>query len=312
MELYNLVALIPEGIAPVDSSIGGNENRGCKNAVQPRTLLVTIVVVSAICGWFGMRYMNSQKAKQRAALLTDLEYNVSATHRLSRIDSLSELYARYPPDRLFQLAETYATKASQDAADSDSARIARAALVHLAADPRAVDLANQYFDQNIEPLSSAAIMILARHHRLHDDLHCSQFCESSFKDGDVNNPIAVYVLVTEIYSNFLHGDAGDNVLENWPEPEHPWQWRLTDAAKHSYQDKVKALQEISPESATAYASIIDIVDDCGANPIDEQYAKIHELSAVAIESLTSEKIFLYMLKHLDEFQSQPQLFFDPE
>gem|GEM_PF-4310820 len=279
-----------------------------------RTFLVATLVAGACCGWFGLQYAKRQKELR---ILADLETAIVSSH-VVRVEN-RDLYEHYTQDRLFKIATHYAALAESESPDSTEARIARAALVHLGSRydntldafidaPRAIALSEQYFDKAISPLSSAATRILMRHHRLNEDVHSSQYCRAAVADGfDLDNPIDVYVLVTEVYSDFYYSDQDKLLIDNWPSPRHPWGWDLDESARHSYQDKIDALQQVSPRCARAYAAIVEILIECNGLPSDAQRQRTSQHSNEVLAALPEEAIFRFMLQHIEEFKSHPKL-----
>lgn len=287
-----------------------------------RTLLVIFVLISAACCWFGSRYI---KWKKEQRLLADLETGVSFAefvpmpHR-----QRDDLYERYPPDRLLEYAKHYSSIAVNEPSQSVSARIAAAALAQYGSrydrerkefvqKEDAVRLAEQYVESGIEPLASAATWVLMRHYRFSDDLASSQaqFCRAEFEDGfDADNPIDVYVLVTEVYSDFYYSDGEDLIAQNWPKPDHPWGWNLPDTASHTYQDKVDALRQVLPEAAEFYASILEVFRKCNGNPSAAQRKELHQMERGVIDALDKYAIFRFMIKHSEDFKSQSEWFSD--
>jgi len=286
-----------------------------------RTLLVIFMLTSAACCWLGSRYI---KWKKEQRLLTDLETGISFAefvpmpHR-----QRDDLYERYPPDRLLEYAKHYSSIAVNEPSRSVSARIAAAALAHYGSrydwdgkefiqkeDP--VRLAQLYVESGIEPLASASTWVLMRHYRFSDDLASSQaqFCRAEFEDGfDADNPIDVYVLVTEVYSDFFYSDGHDLIAQNWPKPDHPWGWKLPDTASHTYQDKVDAMRQVLPEAAELYASILEVYRKCNGEPSVAQMKDLHQLERGVIDALDKHAVFRFMIKHSEDFKSQSEWFY---
>ena len=284
-----------------------------------RTLMIICFLVTVTVGWLGLRYI---KWKREQQLLADLYLPIYADYP-SLAFTNEEKFERYSPDRLFKIADLYSEIAEREPPDSVAARIASGALVHLGSeydkkpkelirDPRAIKIAERVFDSKIEPLAAASTMILMEHHRLSDDVHSSQYLRTVIEDGyDSDNPLDVYLLATEVYSDFQYADREFGIEENWPTPKHPWDWNLGETPSHTYEDKIDALRQVSPDAADAYAAIIEELRTCNGKPSVEQRATIDEYSRDGVLAMDVKTIFRFMLRNLETFKSQPDLCLPP-
>ena len=276
-------------------------------------LLITVAV-----GWLGMRYINSQRERQ---LLADLDRRPYSGY-FTGVPADDEIFERYSLDKLFRIAERYSTAAAGEPSDSAAARIAAGALIHFGSrydvkskmfmrDPRAAKIAERFFDSKIEPLAAASTMILMGHHRLANHVGSSSALIAVIEDGyDSDNPLDVYVLVGEIYEVFQHGDAESSIEENWPTPRHPWDcytFEPTQPPSHTYQDKIDALRQVSPDAADAYAAMVEVFRKCDAKPSDQQRLTLSGLSNDMMNALDAITIFRFMLRNPEVFKSEPSL-----
>lgn len=281
-----------------------------------RTFLIAFSIIGVTYGWFGSRYLRMQKERQ---ILADLSPGICWDFVARAYSADDELYQRYDADRLFDLADRYSKIAEREPTESVPAKIAAAALFHSDSRydmprkefidaPKAAELAEKYYDSKIEPLASASTMILMRQCRFSDDIHSSQDCRSGFEDGfDADDPFDVYVLVTEVCSDFNYGDEAYGVAEDWPLPGHPWGWHLDESAAHTYEDKIEALRQVSPRAADVYASIVGEVRTCKEVSAELSSQRLSDLSQELMLALDEPSIFRFMLKNRDVFKSNPKL-----
>jgi len=281
-----------------------------------RNFLIVFSIVVIVGGWFGAKHLKSKKEQQ---LLDDLSLGLGSDFFVRAYPANDDLYQRYDLERLFALASKYSKIAENAPSESVPARIASAALCHYGArydvaqnqlicGPKAVTLAEKYYDSKIEPLASASTMILMRYHQLSDDVHSSQYCRARFEDGfDPNDPFDVYVLVTEVYSDFNYSDGEYRIAEDWPIPRDPWDWHLDEPAAHTYDDKVEALRQVSSEAADAYATIVGEVRKCKAESAELPPQKLAILSQELVLALDKRTIFRFMLKNKELFKTNPYL-----
>ena len=276
-----------------------------------RTLMIIFFLVTVTFGWFGLRYT---KWKQEQQLLADLNF---APYSVLSDD---ETFERYSLDRLSKIAEQYSAIAVRQPSDSVAARIAAGALVHLGCrfdmksndfirDARAIKIAENFFDSKTEPLATVSMKILMRHHRLSDDVYASQSMCAVLDDGyDSDNPLDVYLLVTEIYSEFNYCGGESSIEENWPTPRHVWAWDFSEKpSHHTYKDKVDALRQVSPDAADAYAAMVEVFRKCDAKPSKAQRVTLAKHSDDMLSALKPATIFRFMLKNPEVFKSQPDL-----
>jgi len=281
--------------------------------------MIICLLITVTFGWLGARYIKSKREQQFLADLDRAPYSRYLTSALSD----DKIFEKYTPDRLFRIAEQYSKSAVREPSNSVPARIAAGALYYLGTrydmkskrfmrDPRVITIAEKFFDSKLEPLADLSTMILLGHHQLCDDIHSSQDLRAVIEDGyDSDNPLHVYLLVTEVYSDFLLSDGQDLIEQNWPTPSHPWGWNLGETPSHTYKDKIDALRQVSPDVADAYAAIIEEMGKCNGKPSNVQRATINGYSNDMLNAMDERTIFQFMLRNLEIFKSEPSLCLPP-
>lgn len=215
--------------------------------------------------------------------------------------------ATFNDARCLGLYERYVDRDSET-----SHRITAAALYHLArrSNPRGVELAKSQIDSNTKLLWTNAVFGLIYHHRIDDDIHFSQYFKTSMDDGfSVESPDDVYLLATEVFSNFMYSDGWYLLLDYWPYPADPWigiNSRIGENGQriptHSFDDTVAALEKVQPSVAASFAKIIEILRSCDGQPDEKQTLALEELGERILEEWSEASLLRYAVRHADFFE----------
>ena len=73
---------------------------------------------------------------------------------------------------------------------------------------------------------------------------------------------------------------------------------MGETPSHTYEDKIDALRQVSPDAADAYAAIIEELRTCNGKPSVEQRATIDEYSRDGVLAMDVKTIFRFMLRNL--------------
>ena len=264
--------------------------------------LFLIVLFGAV--FLGMPMRRQHVLQQEEKLATRLEL---FRHRARSRKDYDEFREELDDDACLDLFERHIGRESEV-----SHRIAAALLYHLVVlrdHPEGTTLAHEHLDSDITVVRKNAADALVWHYRIARDIHYSQYFTEAMANGfDVESPEDVYLLTTEVYSNFIHSDGWQLMLDYWPHPKAPWIGTPSrvDAdgnriPTHSFDDTIDALAKINVQVSNDYEEIVAILRKCNGEPSDSQYGQLEQLGNQILREYKEEDLLRYAIRHREFF-----------